>query len=277
VERSISSIDSFSDALKDNNSSDSLLLAAVEAYMMDGSLIPNFTISRSTFDDLSSTGNLKVISNPKLRNTVVQHYADIQKVQDRMQINSDWALALDTRFYSEYEGMKFVPWTSHLFPEQSVAELANELRNYKREYINNASAGYWVDRDALVLIEELISRTHHLIWALESEIGMVKMNLPDPLAAGWEGQPVCEVLEENDNIRVLKCTFPPGVGHERHYHSEHFGYTISGGTFRIQDTNGARNVQVPTGYSFYNELIEWHEVLNIGDSMAVFILIEPKI
>jgi quercetin dioxygenase-like cupin family protein len=101
-------------------------------------------------------------------------------------------------------------------------------------------------------------------------------NLPDPLAAGWKGHSVCEVLEENDRIRTLKCSFPPGVGHERHYHPAHYGYTLKGSTFRITDTTGTREVDVPTGYGFYNERIEWHEVLNIGSDTAVFLIVEPK-
>lgn len=101
-------------------------------------------------------------------------------------------------------------------------------------------------------------------------------NLPDPLEAGWEGEKVCELLEETENVRALRCTFPPGVGHERHYHDEHFGYTIKGSRFRITDATGTREVNVPTGSSFYNEKVEWHEVLNIGDSTAVFLIIEPK-
>lgn len=105
----------------------------------------------------------------------------------------------------------------------------------------------------------------------------VKNNkLPDPLEAGWNNNVVCEVLVDNDNVRTLKCTFPPGVGHERHYHNAHFGYTLAGSTFRIKDTTGTREVNVPTGYSFYNDKIEWHEVLNIGDSTAVFLIVEPK-
>jgi len=100
--------------------------------------------------------------------------------------------------------------------------------------------------------------------------------LPDPLQAGWNNEPVCEVLEDNEDIRVLKCTFPPGVGHERHYHDTHFGYTIAGSRFRITDTTGTREVDLPTGTSFFNEVVAWHEVLNIGDSTAVFLITEPK-
>ncbi|WP_367730204.1 cupin domain-containing protein [Balneola sp. MJW-20] len=100
--------------------------------------------------------------------------------------------------------------------------------------------------------------------------------LPDPLKAGWQGEPVCELLEEQPDVRALRCTFPPGVGHERHYHDRHFGYTLKGSRFRITDAEGTREVDVSTGGYFYNESIKWHEVMNIGDSTAVFLIMEPK-
>jgi len=100
--------------------------------------------------------------------------------------------------------------------------------------------------------------------------------LLDPLKAGWNGNSVCDLVEENKTLRILKCTFAPGVGHERHFHDPHFGYTLSGSTFRIKDTTGTREVNVPTGSSFYSKGTLWHEVLNIGDSTAVFLIMEPK-
>lgn len=103
-----------------------------------------------------------------------------------------------------------------------------------------------------------------------------KPSLPDPLEAGWKGAKVCELIQDDSSLRVLKCTFPPGVGHEEHYHAPHFGYTLAGSRFRIKDTAGTREVDVPTGYSFSNKDIQKHEVLNIGDSTAVFLIIEPK-
>lgn len=87
-----------------------------------------------------------------------------------------------------------------------------------------------------------------------------KPNLPDPHEAGWQGKQVCEVLNDNSELRVLKCTFPPNVGHELHYHNPHFGYTIVGSKFRIKDKKGTRDVDVPTGYSFSNDEISQHEV-----------------
>ncbi|MDB9754743.1 cupin domain-containing protein [Winogradskyella sp.] len=101
-----------------------------------------------------------------------------------------------------------------------------------------------------------------------------KNDLPDPLEAGWQGEAVCEVLEENTNVRVLKCTFKPGIGHEKHYHNPHYGYTLAGGQFKITDTTGTRDVNVPTGYSFSKDSVTVHEVLNIGETTAVFLIVE---
>jgi hypothetical protein len=44
----------------------------------------------------------------------------------------------------------------------------------------------------------------------------------------------------------------------------------------MKDTTGVREVKVPSGTNYYNPGIEWHEAVNIGDSTAVFLIIEPK-
>lgn len=101
-------------------------------------------------------------------------------------------------------------------------------------------------------------------------------NLPDPLAAGWRGKPVCEKLHEDSSQRVLRCTFPPGVGHERHYHAPHFGYALAGGRARLTDGRGTRDVTFATGSSSISEGTAWHEMLNVGDTTIVYLLVEPK-
>jgi len=99
--------------------------------------------------------------------------------------------------------------------------------------------------------------------------------LPDPLAAGWNGTTVCEKLHEDNDQRVLRCTFPPGVGHERHYHDKNFGYVLAGGRMRITDASGTREVDLVAGNSYASDGVEWHEVLNVGDNTVVYLLVEP--
>jgi len=100
--------------------------------------------------------------------------------------------------------------------------------------------------------------------------------LPDALEARWKGVPVCEQLHEDSDQRVLRCTFAPSVGHERHFHTRHFGYAIAGGRMRITDSGGTREVELATGSSFASDGVAWHEVVNIGDSTVVYLIIESK-
>ena len=100
--------------------------------------------------------------------------------------------------------------------------------------------------------------------------------LPDPLKAGWQGEPVCERLHEDSDQRILRCTFPPGVGHERHYHAPYFGYAIEGGRMQITDDTGVREVDLPTGSSFTSEGTAWHEVLNVGNTTVVYLIVESS-
>ena len=101
-------------------------------------------------------------------------------------------------------------------------------------------------------------------------------SLPDPLEAGWKGEPVCEQINKGSDQRILRCTFPPTVGHERHFHTRHFGYTVAGGRMRVTDSTGTREVEMATGSSYSSDGVEWHEAVNVGSSTAVFLIIELK-
>lgn len=100
--------------------------------------------------------------------------------------------------------------------------------------------------------------------------------LPDPLEAGWKGEKVCEIVQDNEAVRVLRCTFPPGVGHEKHFHAPHVGYALKGGAARIWDEQGEREATTPDGYSWWTPERTVHENLNIGTETSVYLIIEPK-
>ncbi|MCH7980553.1 MAG: cupin domain-containing protein [Proteobacteria bacterium] len=99
-------------------------------------------------------------------------------------------------------------------------------------------------------------------------------DLPDPLAAGWNGEQICELLHEDAHQRILRCTFPPGVGHEKHFHKAHFGYVLAGGKMRIVDDSGEREVDLQADYSWTSDGVSWHEVLNVGETTSVYLIVE---
>ena len=100
--------------------------------------------------------------------------------------------------------------------------------------------------------------------------------LPSALDAGWDGERVCALQHQTATHRVLRCTFPPGVGHERHYHPAHYGYALSGGTMRITDETGVRTVSLETGSDYTSDGTAWHEVINIGETPVIYLMVEER-
>ncbi len=100
--------------------------------------------------------------------------------------------------------------------------------------------------------------------------------LPSAFDAGWKGQKVCELLYENAKVRAARCTFPPGIGHERHFHAAHWGYILQGATMRITTADGTVTRELKTGNNWWSDGIAWHEVVNVGTTTGVYLIIEPK-
>ncbi|MEB3416371.1 cupin domain-containing protein [Alteriqipengyuania sp. WL0013] len=85
---------------------------------------------------------------------------------------------------------------------------------------------------------------------------------------------MCERLYQTSDRRVLRCTFPPGVGHERHFHPAHFGYALTGGTMKLVSADGERTATIETGSSYSSEGVAWHEVVNVGDTTVTYLIFE---
>lgn len=90
------------------------------------------------------------------------------------------------------------------------------------------------------------------------------------------GARTCEKLYEDEKLRVLRCTFPPGVGHERHFHAPHYLYVLNGGKVRVTDSQGTRETEVVTGTSRSNARIEWYEILNVGQTTLQYLIVEAR-
>ena len=108
----------------------------------------------------------------------------------------------------------------------------HEIRDQRRVISCRAASGMTAFVGVvltLLIASAFAQQAENPIPASGGALIMPKDALPDPLAAGWRGEKVCELLQENEKLRALRCAFPPGVGHERHFHPPHFGYVLAGG------------------------------------------------
>lgn len=131
--------------------------------------------------------------------------------------------------------------------------------------------------DFLHLSEEGYRRWAEAIrpW-VDERVPMPAESLPHAFDAGWKGQKTCEVVFENPSLRVGRCAFPPGVGHEKHYHNPHWGYVLEGSTLKIIDAEGEREVTTQTGGSWETTQRTVHEAVNIDDHETSYIIVEPR-
>lgn len=101
-------------------------------------------------------------------------------------------------------------------------------------------------------------------------------DVPDAFAVEWQGQHPCEKLYEDAQIRIGRCTFPPGAVHLRHAHPGYFTYTLSGGKGQVQDAAGTRKTEARADASGNSPPIPWHEFSNTGDTTIRYLVVERK-
>jgi beta-alanine degradation protein BauB len=101
-------------------------------------------------------------------------------------------------------------------------------------------------------------------------------DVPDAFSVKWQGQHLYQKLYEDAQIRVGRCTFPPGAVHACHSHPAVLVYTLSGGKGQERDARGTRQFEAKTGEFSSNAPTPWHELKNIGDTTITYLIIEKK-
>jgi quercetin dioxygenase-like cupin family protein len=233
-----------------------------------------------SYNDLVSSGQTGLITNTELRkelNRLKELLEELRfNIDDKMTVQQ---IRIDKFIFDEIDAIPVITPTR--------IEDKNEKYDYatflKKQPIRNALAGKLsITDESLDNRKKVTNQLKKVIDLIASQLGIMisepdtGKNLPDALEAGWQGHSVCEVLEETNLIRVLRCSFPPGVGHERHYHPPHAGYTVKGGTMEITSAFGTDTAKAVKGTIFMSSGTDWHHVMNIGDETTEFLIIEPK-
>lgn len=171
LERNNQTTAKFCNLIKDIGISDSLLVRSASDFVIYGSLYPRFNPSLATFQDLSSTGNLGIIKDTGLRDSITSHYQKYELTKLDFQINMNWAVPIDAPLFIETDALKFETQnTSFLFPDESITEKAKSLRKNQDLYTRNAALHYWINRDCIALLKKMKDETGEFINLLESNI-----------------------------------------------------------------------------------------------------------
>jgi beta-alanine degradation protein BauB len=88
---------------------------------------------------------------------------------------------------------------------------------------------------------------------------------------------VREQLLDNEEVRVIATTYPPGAGVAMHEHPyPHVVYVIEGGTVETTGPDGrTQRLEVAPGRTFWREA-QSHSTRNVGDSQVRIVEVEIK-
>src|SRR5438270_8182216 len=84
-----------------------------------------------------------------------------------------------------------------------------------------------------------------------------------------------KVKFENDRVRVLEATLPPGAKEQVHSHPAYLIYVLEGGRYRNYASDGKIKGELKSGKVLFREPLT-HAAENIGDKPLQMILVELK-
>ena len=123
----------FTSELSNPKGLDSVLLKEAHDFFAFGWFLPNFTVAKSTFNDLSSTGQLSLINNVKLRDELIAYYASYEDILTGFEGNKHWLLPIDGKLSTETNALQYDPITRDIFGQsKDVGDLRSNSEFYKR-------------------------------------------------------------------------------------------------------------------------------------------------
>lgn len=137
-------VKSFLAMLNNPDSPPEQVLSATHDYFSQGAYLPRYRPVTTTFDDLKSTGNLGVISNPDLRLAIIAAYGVYEANRETHAINSGWILASDTKMLQESDVLRWDNRTSGLLPQLDVDAEVALIRSLSEMLTRNAMAHFWI-------------------------------------------------------------------------------------------------------------------------------------
>lgn len=87
-----------------------------------------------------------------------------------------------------------------------------------------------------------------------------------------------KLLLENDQVRVLQYTLPPGARDHWHTHPLRVGHVLSGAKIRVTEADGShKDYDEKAGETYWGEFSPLHDTLNIGTTPYIALLVEVKV
>ncbi|MBV1888302.1 MAG: hypothetical protein KUG51_03330 [Urechidicola sp.] len=157
-----------------SETNDKDLILSVKNYISKGTGVLGFYVSRTTFDDLQSTGNLSVLKNKELIASLGQLHRDLAYHDIDSLVNTDWIMPLEGEIISEFDFLRFDDRTAHLFANKTEAEIAGDIRDHFDLIQRHAASQYWYLDAISDDYQDAISKTQKVLNQINLELESTK-------------------------------------------------------------------------------------------------------
>lgn len=171
AENTLVIIDTFVAALNKSDLESEELVRITTDYFARGTGLPDFKVTRTTFDELSSTGNLETLGRGSYITELTRlntNYAD--QALDLL-VNTEWVTAFESDLIAEFDWFRFDELTTHLFPPESSEDIALDIRANTDKLRRHAAIHYWVVDNVRRDYETMIADTASVQEMTASEMG----------------------------------------------------------------------------------------------------------
>ena len=143
TEQKIEIIDSFVAKLNDQGANEGELIRSTTDYFARGTIVADFKVFRSTFDELRTSGSLEILQNDKLSETLMTLNTNYAGRNEDLLVNTDWITPAEAELVMAFDWFRFDELTMHLFPSKSSTQIASEIRLHEDKLRRHAALHYW--------------------------------------------------------------------------------------------------------------------------------------
>ncbi len=149
---------------------DAVLIESTQQFFEIGWSTPYFQPIDTTFQDLSSTGNLQLIRDTDLRNAVIALYDNYEETAVKFFINQNWALPNDARISYEHDILRWGLRYNGIYPDQSDEEKLSAIRGYREEIGRLAALYFWLFDHSIANHEAAIAETDAVLGLIRQAL-----------------------------------------------------------------------------------------------------------
>lgn len=163
-----SALERFMSAIEAPSTPDAELLSAAQSYLTEGVLLAKFGPTRTTFEELRSTGNLDTIRDRQLREALIDLDTFYDGSNDSFSVNLAFVSPADADYIMSVDAFLFDARLADLIAERSLEAQARYIRANRALMTRHAAMHYWLKDRAIEILNGAIDETQAVLNLIEA-------------------------------------------------------------------------------------------------------------